>query len=107
MDRPGVEVLPYLIQRLPQLPQTVQLKVPGRHADQHPIACGEGVEGEPPQGRWVVDEDVVVGSLDFIQFVFQPRLAVVFGRGQLNVGVGEQDVGGDDRKVGDMGVMDD
>lgn len=58
---------------------------------------------KPGERRRAVDNDMLVVTADGVQLGFEARLAVVDGGGQLDVGVGEQDVRGNDVQVGDGG----
>jgi hypothetical protein len=65
--------------------------------------CAFGGPGEPGERGRAVDNDVLVAVANGVQLGLEARLAVVDGGGQLDVGVGEQDVGGDDVQIGDGG----
>ncbi len=98
-----VEVFAHLLDGLADLHDGIQLEVAGRNRDQDSIRGGEGVDGEPGERGRTVNNDMLIAVTNGVQLGLEARLAVVDGGGQLDVGVGEQDVGGNDVQVGDGG----
>ena len=102
----GVEELLHFFDGLGQLDDAVQFEVARRDHHQRLLGGGQGVDRQPGQRRRTVDEQVVVARLDRFQLLAQPGFTVVAGRGQLQIGVGQQDVRGDDVELGDSGLVD-
>ena len=95
----------HFLSALADLDDGVQLEVARRHGDEDPVRGGEGVDGEPGERRRAVDDDMLVLGANGVQLGLEAGLAVVDGGGQFDVGVGEQDVRGDDVQVGDGGWL--
>lgn len=70
----------------------VQLEIAGGDDDEYLIGGGESVDGQPPKRWGTVDDDKIESIFDLVELAFEPRLAVIDGARQGNIGVGEQDV---------------
>ena len=66
---------------------------------------GEGVQGEQAEGRWAVDEDVVVVVFHRGQGRAQPQLPR-HGRHQLDLGAGQVQAGGGHEEVAHLAGLD-
>src|SRR5205085_9426244 len=72
-----IEVVLHLTDRLVDLDDGVQLKIPWGHDDKHLIGSGKGVDRQPAEGRGTVDEYVFVALLELIQLAAEAGLPVV------------------------------
>src|SRR5690606_12342774 len=89
-----VEVLLNLVEGLVDLVDAVELEVTGGDDHQHLIGRRKGVNRQPGERRWAVDDDVVVVIGNLVQLRLQARFTVVLGGGELDSGVGQQNVRG-------------
>ena len=92
----GVEVVADEIERGEQLGQSFQGVVLALERDEHGVGGGQGVDGQQPERRRAVDEDVVVvGPRSSPSRRARPALAALDGR-ELDLGTGERDRRRDD-----------
>ena len=81
-------------------------KYPGATTTSTFVCRREGIDRQPGQGRWAIDEDVVVMILDLVELTFEASLSVVQGRCKLYIGLRQQYVRWNDEEVFDLRLMD-
>ena len=98
-----IEELSDFVDRLTELDDAVKFEVAGGDGHDDPIGGRQRVEREPRERRRAIDDDVIVVRHDRRERLLEARLAVILGGGELDIRVGEEDVGGDDSEVGKGG----
>ena len=84
----GIEVVADEVDGGHQLPEALEGVVLALDRDEHAVGGGEGVDGEQAQGRWAVEEDVVVAARPIGPALGQAPLASL-DRNQLDLCAGQ------------------
>ena len=88
-----------LVDSFADLDNGIEFKITRGYDDDHLVCGSHRIDGEPREGRGAVDKNIVIVIFDHIQLSFEPLLAVINRGGEFYIGIGKQDVGGDQIEV--------